>query len=284
MFRQWGKKTEKISLLIVSHNGQRAYNLKFSKRLGVTFLWVMLVIIISAGVGVYKIFQNESLKRELRLLKTELFHLELFARRVEENLKKLEEEQNKLKTLAGVQIEKTSLTSFGKGGGKLSQMDNLVNLYTRLENYLKDIPQLKKYFLTKREELARIPAIWPVKGFITSPFGPRLSPFTGKREFHKGVDIVAREESKIVAAADGRVRRVGYNRAGLGHYVEIDHQNGYITLYGHNKITLVKPRQRVKRGDVIALLGRSGRTTGPHLHYQITLNGKAVNPYYYLLD
>jgi murein DD-endopeptidase MepM/ murein hydrolase activator NlpD len=135
----------------------------------------------------------------------------------------------------------------------------------------------------KHQRLASSPAIWPARGWLTSRFGPRISPFTGERQFHAGLDIAGAEGTQIVAPADGRVAFVG-EKGPLGNTVMIDHGFGIRTQYGHNQKVLVKPGETVHRGEVIALLGNSGRSTGPHLHYVVEVNGKAVNPIDYIFD
>jgi len=137
-------------------------------------------------------------------------------------------------------------------------------------------------FLTKQQSaLASTPSIWPVMGWVSSEFGYRTSPFTGKREFHRGIDIATRAGKEIVAPAGGIVTGVS-KKKGMGNMLRINHQNGISTCYGHLLKSAAKNGQRVKRGDVIGYLGNSGRSTGPHLHYGIYLNGVPVNPRRYL--
>lgn len=114
-------------------------------------------------------------------------------------------------------------------------------------------------------------------GYITSGFGNRNDPFTGRIAFHKGVDFVGREGNDIVAVASGIVTWSG-DRNDFGKLVEINHGNGYVTRYAHNADTLVEVGDTVKRGDVIAWMGETGRATGPHLHFEVLLDGKQVNP------
>jgi murein DD-endopeptidase MepM/ murein hydrolase activator NlpD len=135
----------------------------------------------------------------------------------------------------------------------------------------------------KHHRLASSPAIWPVRGWLTSRFGPRISPFTGRRQFHAGLDIAGARGMEIVAPARGRVEFVG-QKGPLGNMVAIDHGFGIRTQYGHNDKVLVKRGEMVERGQVIARLGNSGRSTGPHLHYAVQLNGKAVDPIDFIFD
>jgi murein DD-endopeptidase MepM/ murein hydrolase activator NlpD len=121
------------------------------------------------------------------------------------------------------------------------------------------------------------PKGWPTKGWVTSYFGPRKSPFTGRRVMHEGLDIAANTGTPVIATADGIVTRVGYS-TGYGKEVVIDHGYGYRTIFGHNSKILVKSGQRIKRGDRVALVGNTGQSTGPHLHYELRMNGVPIDP------
>lgn len=130
---------------------------------------------------------------------------------------------------------------------------------------------------------ASTPSIWPVKGWVTSGFGPRMSPFTEKPAWHDGLDIGAAPNTPVRAPAKGRITYAGYDPK-LGHNVRVDHGYGVETIYGHLAKALVKEGQRVERGDVIALVGSSGLATGPHLHYMVKVNGQALDPTKYILE
>jgi len=146
--------------------------------------------------------------------------------------------------------------------------------------------ELIEHVTREREQLAATPCIWPVDApdaWISSGFGYREDPINGKRTFHDGIDVVGPVKSPVLATADGVVTFAGWD-GGLGWVVTIDHGHGYKTRYGHNHKLLVKKGDRVRRGDAIALEGSTGRTTGPHVHYEVICNGKKVNPYRYLVD
>lgn len=134
-----------------------------------------------------------------------------------------------------------------------------------------------------RDMLASMPSIWPVQGFLTSRFGYRMSPVSGRRDFHKGLDISARTGTPVVAPAAGTVSSVGRDGA-YGNTVNIRHGSGIITKYAHLQRYVVKDGQAVRRGTIIGYVGSTGRSTGPHLHYEVLLNGVNVNPLRYILD
>lgn len=136
---------------------------------------------------------------------------------------------------------------------------------------------------TRTARLAHTPSIAPTRGWITSEFGYRLSPFTQQRELHRGLDIAGRLGTPIIAPASGRVRFAGRDR-GLGKTVIVRHGYGIETIYGHLEKILVHTGDEIKRGDRLGLMGSTGHSTGPHVHYQVSVNGVAVNPRNYILD
>lgn len=143
--------------------------------------------------------------------------------------------------------------------------------------------ELDEFFKNQRSLLASTPSIWPTRGWVTSGFGYRKSPFTGLPEKHEGLDIASRKGSEIRATADGKVISAG-RQYGYGNLIEIDHGYGVISRYGHNSKNIVKVGDQVKRGDLIALVGNTGRSTGPHVHYEIIVDGVPVDPRNYILE
>lgn len=126
------------------------------------------------------------------------------------------------------------------------------------------------------------PSGWPVtNGYMSSVYGWRADPFSGRRTMHEGIDFAAPVGSKVLAVATGIVKEAA-PRDGYGLLVEISHGNGYVTRYGHNQRALVKPGQKVDKGQPIATVGSSGRSTGPHVHFEVLLNGYVVNPAQYI--
>lgn len=138
--------------------------------------------------------------------------------------------------------------------------------------------------LSERQSLlAATPRVKPVKGWFTSKFGYRVSPFTGRPVMHNGLDIAASPGAPIIAPADGVVSFAGYD-SGYGKLVSIDHGYGVITRFGHTSQLYVEVGQKVKLGDIIAAVGNTGRSTGPHLHYEVRVNNIPVDPSNYVLD
>jgi septal ring factor EnvC (AmiA/AmiB activator) len=145
------------------------------------------------------------------------------------------------------------------------------------------LDQLLKELEDKRVKLVSMPSVWPARGWLTSRFGPRVSPFTGRTQRHAGLDIAAKSGTPIIAPAHGRVTYVG-RKWPLGNAVILDHGFGVRTHYGHTKEIHVKAGDTVERGTLIASIGSSGRSTGPHLHYVVEVKGKARDPLDYIFD
>jgi murein DD-endopeptidase MepM/ murein hydrolase activator NlpD len=135
----------------------------------------------------------------------------------------------------------------------------------------------------KRQRLVSMPSIWPAKGWLTSRFGPRISPFTGRSQVHAGIDIAAASGTSIYSPARGRVTFAG-RKGPLGNALVVDHGFGVKTVYGHTKEIHVSTGETVERGQEIAAIGSTGRSTGPHLHYVVEVNGKARDPLDYIFD
>lgn len=159
-------------------------------------------------------------------------------------------------------------------------LDWLERAATAQERLLSELSEAAEQRSTR---WASTPSIWPVKGWVTSGFGPRMSPFTEKPAWHDGLDIGAAPNTPVRAPAQGRITSTGYDPK-LGNMVRVDHGYGVETVYGHLAKALVKEGQRVERGDVIALVGSSGLATGPHLHYMVKVNGQALDPTKYILE
>jgi murein DD-endopeptidase MepM/ murein hydrolase activator NlpD len=217
-------------------------------------------------------------------------------------MNRLRELDYKLRLITDLEVERPSPSLYGIGGSldlrgsggqkniDLSRMDlitmldkDLVRL-KEMANYQEEsFNNLKAFLVDQKDLLERSPYRWPVRGFVSSNYGPRLDPFTGLQRRHVGVDIVAPKGTPVKAPADGIVTYTSFDPT-LGNMLVIDHGYGVITRYGHNDSVLVREGQRVKRGDSIALVGSSGKSTGPHLHYEIRINDLAVNPLNYILE
>jgi murein DD-endopeptidase MepM/ murein hydrolase activator NlpD len=143
--------------------------------------------------------------------------------------------------------------------------------------------ELERFYMDQSVLLASTPSIWPVRGYLSATFGSRIDPFTGSPDFHPGIDISAPTGTRIISPADGVVLSAG-EKGGYGNAIVVDHQYGVVTRYGHLSGFAVKPGQRIKRGDVLGYVGQTGRSTAPHVHYEVWVRDQAQNPIHFILD
>ncbi len=174
-------------------------------------------------------------------------------------------------------VEEGFLVGASPAGDALARLDSLAS---RQEE---ELTHMARYFETQRTELARTPNEWPLRGLVTSDFGARLDPYTADRVMHRGLDIVAPNGQTVFAPSDGTVTFAG-KANGYGKVIILDHGFGLETRYGHLSRLFVKQGERVRRGERIGAVGSTGRSTGPHLHYEVRVNDVAENPRTFILD
>ena len=196
---------------------------------------------------------------------------------------------NMLVNMAGLDSEEFSFGSVPGLGGAHATVDNeeqvdmeidavLARLNAEIENREYQLRVLNDLLIDEKLEQETRPQGRPViHGWISSYFGKRTSPFTGKTETHRGVDFAGKSGNDVVSVAGGVVTKAG-EKGAYGYLVEIDHGNGYVTRYGHNQMVLVGVGEAIKRGQVIAKLGSTGRSTGPHVHFEVLKDGVRIDP------
>ena len=199
--------------------------------------------------------------------------------------------QNDAKVRVMNKLTKPKADSLGGVGGPAvgdEPADSLASLQRQIDDLRREVDlrrvsqeEIQGYLNDQRSLLGSRPTGWPARGWVTSDFGVRRAPFDGQRRMHEGLDIATRTGTPVMATAAGIVREVG-TEPGYGKLVVIDHGYGFSTAYGHNSRVMVKVGQRVKRGDLIATAGNTGRSSGPHVHYEVRVNGVPVNPNKYL--
>ena len=183
-------------------------------------------------------------------------------------------------TAPATETQFTQLTSLESSKALAGRLDRLSAEATRQEQSLQE---LQAYFQDQKSLLASTPSLWPARGWVTSDFGQRLDPYTADRVMHAGMDIAAPHGKEVFAPSDGTVVFAGLE-GGYGNVIVIDHGYGIKTRYGHLAKLLVKAGDRVKRGSHIAAVGNTGRSTGPHLHYEVRVNGIPQNPRKFILE
>ena len=231
--------------------------------------------------------QIQKFASEINKLKAQLVTLNNFEDqiRIIANLKHLEEQDSLFGVGGSIPEDLMANTDLTNRQGALirDMHEQVAQLEVASVNQKRGFSSLLKALVGQKNLLACTPAIRPTKGWKSSRFGYRISPFTGRREFHKGLDIANQKGTNIVSPADGFVKFSG-KKGLMGNILIIDHGHGLVTRYGHISKALKKQGEKVKRGDLIALMGNTGRSTGPHLHYEVHLNGVPVNPEKYILN
>ncbi|MFO7556243.1 MAG: M23 family metallopeptidase [Desulfobacterales bacterium] len=305
---------EKISFYILSYTGRTVRQLAVSKRhlwiisgcLGF-FLFITLVVFFDY-LNVKITFNKQEAQNLIAKQSDEILNqrkqIQKFAdeiNSIKTSLVKLDTFEKKIRVIANIENSSEQDSLFGIGGSIPEDLDSQLPLTEKHNTLLREMHEqtrglalasvsqqkvfesLYESLKSQRNLLSSTPSIRPTEGWLSSGFGYRISPFTGLREFHKGIDIAGKKLTEIIATADGVVTFSGKN--GLyGNMIKIDHGHGMVSRYGHIHKTLKKQGEAVKRGDVIALMGNTGRSTGHHLHYEILLNGLPVNPNKYILN
>jgi len=222
-------------------------------------------------------------------------HLDVLGRRVgslQAQVSRINAVEQRIAKVSGLDIKDFQFDQDPPIGGTAASEDQDLEQID-LENAIRSIEQ-ELYareseiaavdFLLSQRNLAsqQTPAGWPVKGgWVSSSFGSRMHPMTGKKQFHKGVDIPGKLGADVLSVADGVVVR-SENAPNYGWLVEIDHGDNYTTLYSHNRKNLVEVGEVIKKGQPIGEIGSSGRSTGPHVHFEVHKKGKVINPVKFL--
>ena len=271
---------EIYTLMLVPYKTGRTVRLPVSRNF-LSALFAIAVLLFNLNIfltdrfldSVNPLTHEEHLKAEIDLLKIQngKYHDKIIAQgmKIEEFVAKMEEFQ--LTRSMGNIPSDVEL----KNDLVVEDLEDAVRTWELKADFW--IERLDEQIKERKHFLANCPSIWPVEGWITCGYRWRTDPFTKKLTFHPAVDISARRGTPIEAPGDGEVIFVGWN-AGYGKTIEIDHGYGLKTRYGHLHDYCVAEGQQVKRGDVIGKVGSTGRSTGPHLHYEIRHHGEAINP------
>jgi len=246
-------------------------------------------------------FELSQLRQETQEQKSKIHFFSSKIEDLEKQLSKLSDFDKRIRIIANLEKGQETTSHLGMGGpspsdvreklrlekddkGLVRQMKiDVERLKAEATNQEESLSELEKLLQSKKEVLIHTPSVWPVMGWVTSGFGFRTNPFTGLTQMHEGLDISNRVGTPVIAVADGIVSDSGNDWA-HGRIVVISHGFGLVTRYSHLSKVLVRVGQKVKRGDNIAEVGVTGKTTGPHLHYEIRLNGVPVNPMKYILN
>jgi len=248
-----------------------------------------------------KTFELSQLQQQTQEQKSKIHFFSSKIEDLEEQLSRLKDFDKKIRIIASLERSQETTSLLGIGGPSPSDVreklkaekdekglthqlrTDIERLESEATSQEESLSELVKLLQSKKEMLVHTPSIWPVHGWVTSGFGFRTNPFTGLNQMHEGLDISNRVGTPVIAAADGIVSDTGRDSS-YGIVVVISHGFGMTSRYCHlNKIS-VRAGQKVKRGDKIAEVGTTGRSTGPHLHYEVRVNGIPVNPARYILN
>ncbi len=284
------------TIIIVPHNKAKFFKFSFSTRtaivagvVAVALLVFSVIAIVYTGTGMARRNEVRNLVRENQSLKKVNDKLSKTISTVQARLDEFEERTKRLALVAGMETSEGTLNQsgsqaeLGRGGPYDRVPDSPGQLKLQAAWIGEHLDAVEKAMQSRTRLLACTPSIAPAMGVITDGFGPRKDPFTGRRAFHRGLDIAARRGTPVEAPADGIVLFAGHEH-GYGRVIKLSHGFGYVTVFGHLSKILVHPGEKVHRGEIIGHVGSSGRSTGPHLHYEVHVDGKAVNPLYYILN
>ncbi len=300
---------ESYTIMVLPNPTAKAHRFSISKKalkiiLGLSSVSLVLLAVFLAQYiqALGERWELASLRKETKTQRLQIQAFTVAVNDLKKEMSRLKELDAKLRVITdiGPPAEKSQL--LGMGGPEEINLDNPLSLESRrpeevLHKMEQDVSRLQaeaagqelsfqeltEAMKDRRSLWAATPSIWPVKGWLTSGFGNRLSPFTGDIAMHNGIDIASHRDTPIVASAAGVVSYEGFD-SGLGKVVKINHGYGIQTMYGHLSKTAVKIGQRVKRGDVIGYVGNTGLSTGPHLHYEVYVHDVPVNPMRYILN
>ncbi len=289
-----------IILKVFPPDGGNVKEFRMSKRTLRFCVGAVILFTVLAGSALYWTFKAGSeklkyaeLKRENIKLKEELQAIQQQVSALKDTIENLHRLGAVLSTMVGLESPPPEFRAMGIGGSLETPKDpiekNLFDIKLDIDKLLgiseyekKSFEEIQKKLLAKRRKLEHTPSIMPTSGYLSSGFGYRRDPFTGRIKFHRGIDLCAPVGTPVIAPAAGIVRKVGRDR-GFGLYLIIDHGYGIHTYYAHLHKVAVRPGRRVKRGQIIAYVGNSGRSTGPHLHYEVRVNGRPVNPFKFII-
>jgi hypothetical protein len=257
---------------------------------------LFLTMVVLSVLGLSRVddtLRLRKLSEENNRLHRDILLVEEKADELEDVIRDVSKFQRWTRNLADLEPLSDDILAGGVGGPVTHRMDSEVagvdrrldRLGGRTQILRQSAEEVLSSLRDKKEVLSRIPSIRPILGGrVSSRFGRRVDPFTGRPAMHRGIDFAARRGTPIYATAEGRVKKIKRSNAGFGNELTIDHGNGILTHYAHCDRILASKGQKVTRGEVIATVGNSGRSTGPHLHYDIVQDGKAVNPSHFILS
>ena len=273
--------------MVVPHGGGRSRALFVHGVVLVFLLFASGVLLVLAGLMVSDYWKNVVKLSQLaayeRREREESYKLDVMEKGIDELNSKVDEVGGQYDTVVrGHRLKEVRPPEALLPGGEPDGGAALEDVERRVARLEENLAAVGRRFDEDPAALANVPSIIPCRGWLYRDFGNTVSPFTGRVELHRGLDIAAPRGTPIVAAAAGVVTTAGLEEH-YGLTVEIDHGNGYVTRYAHNMRNAVQVGSRVKRGQIVAYVGSTGRSSCTHVHYEVLKNGLPLNPRYYVL-
>ncbi len=300
-------KTQIFTVMVVSDHSQAIRRFRVPRR------WLRNAAYVGAGVGLVALLtighyfallgassENAVLKEENAQLRSQILLVQEKVAHISATLDRVERFDAKLRTavtqlqdpernlaigpVGSAEVEPAIPGPAPAAEANLTALPGKLNsLETEASRQEQSLRELQEYFDDQRSLLASTPSIWPARGWVTSDFGTRLDPWTADRKMHEGLDIATPHGQPVFAPSDGTVVFAG-TETGYGKVLVIDHGYGVKTRYGHLSEIAVHLGDHIKRGDRVAAVGNTGRSTGPHLHYEVRVNGIPENPRKFILE
>lgn len=302
------KKNRTYSVLIVSDATSTNKEFSISSKLIKNSILAVSILLLFFGFVIFDYLTISFDKEKMKQLQNENKNQAELITDLSSKMTSLNESLQKLNSFKKKILVATGLTSpyalkeVGRGGPASTTFNQQIsaptlstpvqreNITSMADNYIKDALEIDRTFRNvekvidvQKIRLASIPSIWPTTGYISDGYGMRTHPMTGKREFHAGLDIATQLGNPIIAPANGTVLQAEFQRY-MGNMVLIDHGFGYTTRYGHLANFNVKEGDQVTRGQIIGYVGNTGRSTAPHLHYEVRVHGEHKNPFNFIWD
>lgn len=265
-----------ITVLVLPHEGGRTFRLRMPALALALLAGAWALSLVLAAVLLARQANYEAMRLMNRHLADMNERYAVEVAKAEALTQRLAPLERELRRVLGRTRNLASLGG-GEGGPKVDFLPD--EIPQRVSQLVEVGDKLFRDYQGLASIVAATPVGWPVKGWVTSEFGERISPYTGEvGTLHTGIDVAEKLGTPIKAAADGIVVQAGWTAAGYGKLVEVSHGYGYSTFYAHCSRLKASPGQKVRKGDVIAYVGSTGNATGPHLHYEIRLYGVPINP------
>ncbi|MBU1339854.1 MAG: M23 family metallopeptidase [Acidobacteria bacterium] len=292
-----------LSIFIVPHHGGKQKTIFLSKKKIKTILGISITAVLALAFILMDYFSLDVTRKKYKTLVGEnaqmLTRVSDYKSHIEKQdltIIRMQEYVRKLNVMAGLKSPDDLRAVGGVGSGpdsgqsivpavpsKSFDINRLENLEQTANLVEQNLSSILAHYQSESQKLASTPSIWPTRGYWSERYGMRDDPFTGKRTMHWGIDVATNVGNPIWASAAGRVISCSYGKTG-GNTIMINHGGGITTVYCHLSEYKVKPGQKIKRGDIIGLVGRTGKATGPHLHYEVHVNGVRKNPILYILE